>query len=56
MKKEYRQPSVSIMLIEARQMLASSEVRVTVSDTEYSGEGRVKEEYSNPVDWNDIWQ
>ena len=42
--------------VAATQMLAASnEVQITIDNTEFDGEGRVKDDFSNSVDWNDIW-
>ena len=56
MKKNYIQPSMTLLHMAATQMLAASnEVNITIDNTEFEGEGRVKSDFSNSVDWGDIW-
>lgn len=49
-RKIYVQPATSVVVLETSQLMAASTINVTVSDSEFNGEGRTKER----GDW-DIW-
>lgn len=53
MKKQYIQPSITIVALETVTIVAASgNVNITVREVEYSGEGRVKQD----IGWSDIWE
>ena len=56
MKKTYIIPVVSVLYIRVTQMMATSSIRIKVSDTEYDGAGRVKENLPQTESiWDKDW-
>lgn len=54
MKKTYLQPTMNIVFMEVNQIVATSNLTITVSEEETNVEGRAKENSWSSI-WDDDW-